>query len=273
MLALFTLAAFETVLPLPGAFQALGETRAAARRIFEIVDVQPAVTEPETPSPALRGYGLRFDAVSFTYPGGGRPALDGVDFTLEQGRRLAVVGPSGSGKSTLIQLLLRFLAPDGGRILLDGHDLTAFKGEDLRRHIAVVSQHTRLFTGTLRENLLMANPDAAEGAIEQACRTARIHDFIAAQPAGYDTWIGEAGLTLSGGQARRIAIARALLRDAPILVLDEPTEGLDNPTAEAVLQSIDQLMLGRTVLMVTHRRHGLGAVDQVLELRDGRRIG
>jgi ATP-binding cassette subfamily C protein CydC len=270
MLALFTLAAFEAVLPLPAAFQALGETRAAARRVFEIVDAEPAVTEPGTPSPTPRHFGLSIEGVSFTYPGTDRPALDDLDLELPEGRRVALVGPSGAGKSTLVQLLLRFRAPQQGRITLGGDDLARFRGEDLRRHIAVVSQHTRLFTGTLRENLLLANPDASEAQLEQTCRTARIHDFIAAQPEGYDTWIGEAGLTLSGGQARRMDIARALLRDAPILILDEPTEGLDEPTARSVLESIQTLMQGRSVLLITHRTQDLQAMDRVLRLDGGR---
>jgi len=266
MLALFTLAAFEAVIPLPAAFQALGETRSAAARVFDIIDAQPIVDEPDAPSPEPKKFDLCFENVSYRYPGATEPALSAVDVSLSEGQRLAVVGPSGAGKSTLVQLLLRFRAPDQGRILLGGHDLSYFKGEDLRRHMAVVSQQTHLFTGTLRENLKLANPNAPQDAIEQACRTAQIHDFIAGQPDGYDTWVGEAGLTLSGGQARRIAIARALLKDAPILVLDEPTEGLDNPNAEAVLQSVDRLMKGRTVLIITHRRDALCAVDQVLDL-------
>jgi ATP-binding cassette subfamily C protein CydC len=272
MLALFTLAAFEAVLPLPNAFQALGETRAAARRIFEIIDAEPEVAEPQQPSPTPTHFGLRFDGVSFTYPDAEHAALEDVSFELAQGQRLALIGASGAGKSTLAQLLLRFRAPDQGRILLGDQDLGDFHGEDLRQHIAVVSQHTHLFNGTLNDNLRLANPAAEQAAIEQACRSAQIDDFIRQQPDGYDTWIGEAGLTLSGGQARRIAIARALLKDAPILILDEPSEGLDNPTAKALLQAVDELMQQRTVLLITHRRDGLHAMDQVLQLDEGRLI-
>jgi ATP-binding cassette subfamily C protein CydC len=171
-----------------------------------------------------------------------------------------------AGKSTLDQLLLRFREPHEGCILLGGHDLSLYRGDDLRRNIAVVSQQTHLFTGTLRENLKLANPDAMEDAIEQACRSARVHEFIIAQPEGHDTWVGEAGLTLSGGQARRIAIARALLKNARFLVLDEPTEGSDDPTAELILEAIDHLQRRQTLLVITHRREFLSSVDKVPEL-------
>jgi ATP-binding cassette subfamily C protein CydC len=270
MLALFALAAFESVLPLPPAFQALGETRAAARRIFEIVDAEPEVDESDAPSPTAKNFELVVQDVSFRYPGTASPALQALSFGLPPGQRLALVGPSGSGKSTLVQLLLRFREPMSGRITLGGHTLSRYRGEDLRRYVAVVPQETRLFTGTLRENLLLANPQASPDALERACRSARVHEFIAAQPEGYDTWIGEAGLTLSGGQARRVAIARALLRDAPILVLDEPTEGLDEPTARSVLEAIIEPMEGHSVLLITHHTEGLEPMDRVLRLEGGR---
>ncbi|MFZ0789232.1 MAG: thiol reductant ABC exporter subunit CydC, partial [Chromatiaceae bacterium] len=223
MLALLTLAVFESVAPLPAAFQALGETRAAARRVLEIVDAEPQVPEPAHPAPPPSGYAVRFQGVHFTYPGSDRPALSAIDLQCPEGARVAIVGPTGSGKTTLVNLLLRFWAPDRGRITLGGTDIAELGGEEVRRRIAVVSQHTHLFTGTIRENLLLASPGAGPSQLEQACRMAEIHDFILSQPEGYDTQVGEAGLALSGGQARRLAIARALLKDAPILVLDEPT--------------------------------------------------
>ncbi|MBK1654331.1 thiol reductant ABC exporter subunit CydC [Allochromatium vinosum] len=272
MLALFTLASFEAVAPLPQAFQMLGRTLAAAHRLFAIVDTEPAVAEPSTPSPRPERFDIEFADVSFSYPDAPRPAVSGIRLQVPQGTRAAVIGATGSGKSTLFNLLLRFWAPDSGSIRVGGHDILDFHGDDLRRHIAVVSQHTHLFDATIRENLLIANPDAPQAAIEAACRVAQIHDFIAELPEGYDTWVGETGVRLSGGQGRRIAVARALLKDAPILLLDEPTEGLDAATERDLMQALDTLMVGRTVLLITHRPAGLDWVDQVLVLDQGREL-
>ncbi|MBK5966685.1 thiol reductant ABC exporter subunit CydC [Thiocystis minor] len=272
MLALFTLASFEAVAPLPQAFQLLGRTLAAARRLFDIVDTEPAVREPPGLSPQPKGFDIAFDRVTFGYPKAARPAVADIVLHIPEGTRAAVIGATGSGKSTLFNLLLRFWAPDSGAIRIGGQDIADFHGDDLRRHIAVVSQHTHLFDATIRENLLIANPDASQGAIEQACRVAQIHDFIAELPEGYDTWVGETGVRMSGGQGRRIAVARALLKDAPILLLDEPTEGLDAATERDLMQALDRLMVGRTVLLITHRPAGLDWVDQVLVLDQGREL-
>lgn len=270
MLALFTLASFEAVAPLPQAFQLMGRTLAAARRLFAIVETEPAVSEPSGPSPRPERFDIVFESVSFRYPEAERPALQGVSLQVPEGSRAAVIGATGSGKSTLFNLLLRFWEPQEGTIHIGGHDIASFRGEDLRRHIAVVSQHTHLFDATIRENLLIAQPAASQGALEAACRVAQIHDFIAGLPEGYDTWVGETGVRLSGGQARRIAVARALLKDAPILLLDEPTEGLDPGTERDLMRALDRLMRGRTVLLITHRPAGLDWVDQVLVLDQGR---
>ncbi len=270
MLALFSLAAFEAVAPLPLAFQHIERTLTAARRLFAVVDAKPEVTDPPTPSPVPAHNGLELRGLVFAYPGAERPALDGLDLDLPEGGRVAIVGTTGSGKTTLFNLLLRFWAPVAGDIRLGGEPLSAFRGEDLRRHMTLVSQHTHLFDASIRENLLIAAPDAPQAKLEQACRTAQIHDFIAALPDGYETWAGETGVRLSGGQARRIAIARALLRDAPILLLDEPTEGLDAATERALMDALKVLMAGRTVLMITHRAATLADMDRILVLRQGR---
>ncbi|MBK1632450.1 thiol reductant ABC exporter subunit CydC [Thiohalocapsa halophila] len=270
MLALFALAAFEAVAPLPLAFQHLESTLTAARRLFAVVDAEPAVTDPPGPSPRPAQHDIQVRGLRFAYPGAERPALDGLDLDVPAGQRVAIVGATGSGKSTLFNLLLRFWAPDAGEIRLGDAPLADFRGEDLREHVALVSQHTHLFDASIRENLLLAAPEAPQAKLEQACRTAQIHDFIAALPEGYDTWAGETGVRLSGGQARRIAIARALLRDAPVLLLDEPTEGLDAATERALMDALRTLMAGRTVLMITHRAAALADMDRILVLDAGR---
>jgi ATP-binding cassette, subfamily C, bacterial CydC len=272
MLALFALAAFESVAPLPLAFQQLEATLTAARRLFAIVDAEPAVVDPAGPSPRTRDNGIEIRNLRFSYPGADRPALDGLDLDLAEGRRVAIVGATGSGKSTLLNLLLGFWRQDAGTIRLGGEPLSAFRGEDLRARIALVSQHTHLFDASIRENLLLAAPDAPQGRLEQVCETAQIHDFIAALPEGYDTWVGETGVRVSGGQARRIAIARALLRDAPILLLDEPTEGLDAATERALMDAVRVLMQGRSTLLITHRPVALANMDEILVMQRGRII-
>jgi len=270
MLVLFALASFEAVMPLPQAFQMLGQTLAAARRIFEIVDARPQVAEPGEPAPYPAGYGLELTGVEMRYEPDAPPALSGLDLALPPGRRVAVVGATGSGKSTLVNLLLRFWDYQAGSIRFGGHDLRAYPGEALRRHFAVVSQGTHLFTTTLRENLRVADPEASDGAMEAALETAQLLEFVRTRAEGLDTWVGEAGLTLSGGQARRVAIARALLKDAPVLLLDEPTEGLDAPTEQALMEALYRLMEGRSVLLITHRLVGLERMDEILVLDRGR---
>lgn len=270
MLALLVLASFEAVLPLPLAMQMLGESLAAARRIFTLVDAAPAVVDPAAPLVAS-GNSLCLRHVSMRYRDDAPWALQDVSFDLHAGARIAVIGASGAGKSSLANVLLRFWDYQRGSIRLGGAELRACTGEAIRARIAVVSQDTYLFNATIRDNLLIARPDADQAAIEAACRHAQLHDFIAGLPHGYDTEIGEAGIGLSGGQARRLAIARALMLDAPILLLDEPTEGLDALTEHALLGAIMRLMQGRSVLLITHRLSALTElVDEVLVMNEGR---
>jgi ATP-binding cassette subfamily C protein CydC len=270
MLALLALASFEAVAPLPLAFQQLESTLTAARRLFAIVDASPAAPEPTGPRIEPQDFALSIRELSFSYPGAAHPALRDLSFELPAGRRLAIVGPTGSGKTTVFNLLLRFWLPNQGEIRFGGAPLAQYHGEDLRRHLALVSQHTHLFNTSIRDNLLLAAPEASQEQLESACRTAQIHDFIAALPEGYDTWVGETGVRLSGGQARRLAIARALLKDAPILLLDEPTEGLDGATEQAVMAAIEQVMEGRSTLLITHRPIALARMDDILVLDRGR---
>lgn len=269
MLALFTLASFEAIAPLPAAFQGLGETLAAARRIFDLVDSPPAVAEPSNPLPPPQEATLSLRDIRFAYPASSTPLLQGLNLTLPAGGRLALIGPSGCGKTTLQQLLLKFRTPDAGTIALGGIPYERLSGEAVRERIAVATQYSHLFNASIRDNLLLASPGADQAAVEAACRLAMIHDFIAAQPAGYETRVGELGLRLSGGQVRRLAVARALLKEAPILILDEPTEGLDPHTEQAMMRNVLQWCEGRSLLLVTHRVRGLESMDEILLLRNG----
>lgn len=183
---------------------------------------------------------------------------------------MALVGPSGAGKSTIVNLLLRFWDYREGVIYLGGHELKRYSPEDLRRLLGVVTQHTHLFNATIRENLLLARPGASEEELIAAARRARIHDFIQTLPRGYDTCVGEGGFKLSGGQRQRLAIARVLLKNAPILVLDEATAGLDPVTEREVMDAVYSLMQGRTTLVITHRLVGLEVMDEILVLDGGR---
>ncbi|QQZ30276.1 thiol reductant ABC exporter subunit CydC [Thiothrix subterranea] len=268
MLALFALASFEAVLPLPLAFQSLGETLAAARRIFSLADQVAAVTEPAHPQAVPERLDFALRELGFRYQPQGDAVLDGLTLDFPQGHKLAIVGVTGAGKSTLTSLLLRFREPSSGELLLGGQAISQYSGEALRQHIAVVPQQTHLFNTTLRENLLLAKRDATDMELEAVCRTALIHDFITQQPQGYATWVGETGVRLSGGQAKRVAIARALLKPARLLILDEPTEGLDPETATQVMTNILAHVArnGQSLLLITHRAHGLEAIDQVLHL-------
>ncbi|WP_223258562.1 thiol reductant ABC exporter subunit CydC [Trinickia symbiotica] len=271
MLALWMLASFEAVLPLPLAMQVLGESLAAARRIFALVDAKPAVADPAHAAALPSGSDLLFRNVRMRYGDDAPWALDDISFDLPARGRIAVVGESGAGKSSVANVLLRFHDYQAGSIRLGGAELRECAGDDIRARIAVVAQDTYLFNATIRDNLLVARPDADQAMLEAACRSAQLHDFIAALPEGYETEVGEAGARLSGGQARRLAIARALLTDAAILVLDEPTEGLDTVTECALLAAVIELMEGRSVLLITHRLSALTElVDEVLVMEGGR---
>lgn len=279
MLILFTLASFETVMPLPLAFQLLPETLAAAKRIFSIADAQPVIDEPQTDSPQPSHFDIEFSHVNFSYSTlslslassaatKNTPVLTDFNLKISQGTKLGIVGASGSGKSTIVQLLLRFWPIDSGQISVGGYPIDRYVSDDLRQYLSVVSQHAHLFNSTVLANLKMANREASDNMLEKACRIAHIHDFIMTLPDGYDTWIGEAGTKLSGGEARRLSIARALLKDAPILILDEPFEGLDPKLENDVLNSI--LLWAdtqnKTIIYITHKQLGLDSMDHVLKL-------
>lgn len=274
MLALFALASFEAVMPLPLALQMLGESLAAARRIFSLAESLPPVSEPVEPLAVPDRPAYRLEGVSFCYREDGPAVLQDVTLALPTGHRLAVVGATGCGKSTLVSLLLRFRDPTGGSLLLNGQPLQRYSGEALRARVAALSQQTHLFNTSILDNLLLARPDADLQAVERACEAAMIHDTIAALPDGYDTLVGETGVRLSGGQARRVAVARTLLKDAPVLILDEPTEGLDPGAAREMMVRILARVQARrqSLLLITHRLQGLEQMDEILVMAEGRVI-
>jgi ATP-binding cassette subfamily C protein CydC len=270
LVTLAVLASFEAVFPLPAAYQYLGRMREAGRRLLEIVDSKPEVIFPGRSVTRPRHFGLRFENVCFRYNQKAGWALRGVEFQVHPGRRVAVIGETGSGKSTLIHLLVRFRDPDAGCIQIGSVDVRNFGESDLRRHISVVTQQPHMFNATLRENLLMAQPGAGEDELLDALNFAQLLNFVSALPDGLDTWIGEAAKLLSGGQARRVAVARAMLHNGPLWVLDEPTEGLDPVTEERMMAAIKAQTAGRSLLLITHRLIDLHWMDYIVMLDKGR---
>ncbi|MGE5377476.1 MAG: thiol reductant ABC exporter subunit CydD [Bacteroidota bacterium] len=274
--ALMTLASFEAVTPLPLAAQMWNASREAARRLFEVVDAEPAVKEDIRPSKVepratiIEHSNIEFSNLTFAYPGQTTPALQEVTFSLPEGKSIAIVGPSGAGKSTIANLLFRFWEYDSGGIRLGEQPLQEQNADEVRKRIALVAQNSYFFNTSIRENLRLARRSTTPEEMESAARAAQIHEFITRLPQGYDTLIGEQGLRLSGGERQRLAIARALLKSAPILVFDEPTANLDALTERQVLDTLFATMKGKTCLLVTHRLLGLEHMDEILVMDKGR---
>jgi ATP-binding cassette subfamily C protein CydC len=273
VLPLTALASFEAVQPLSLALQNLEASQAAARRLFELIDGEPAVADTSVSSPTPHDYSLVARHVTFAYAEDETPALRDISFSAPAGGCLAIIGPSGAGKSSIAQLLLRFWDYQRGEIALGGYDLRAYHLDDARALFSVVAQDSYLFNGTIRDNLLLANGDASDEEIEAAARQAQLHTFVQTLPHGYDTLVGENGARLSGGERQRIAIARAILKGAPIWVLDEPTAHLDAITAQEVMATLRAVMVDRTTLILAHDLQGLDFVDHVLRLEGGRVAG
>jgi ATP-binding cassette subfamily C protein CydC len=300
-LALLAMASFEGVQPLAGAARDLSATFGAGRRVLALMDREPAVRDPPRSAPAPTTFDLALEGVWARYApaepevsgaprsladsstsrgsDAGAPravgvlhssdapyVLRGLDLNLPAGRRLALVGESGAGKTTVVNLLLRFLDPERGRVTLGGRDLRDYRQQDVRCAIAVAGQDAHLFSASILENVRLARPDATDAEIEGALRRARIWEWASTLPDGWDTLVGEEGRALSGGQRQRVGLARALLADAPVLVLDEPTAHLDPQTARALMRDIFAAAGGKSVLLITHRLEGLEFVEETAVL-------
>jgi len=274
MLALLVLAGFELVLPLPSAFAQLAVISASAKRVFGL----PQVERPVTPlvveqQPADdHGVALAIDGLNFSYPKqpSVAPVLSDFSLNLARGQQLVITGASGSGKSTLVNLLAGFWQPSSGTISLSGGDLTGLTAEQRHSRVAILSQHSYLFEATVRENLLLANPEACEEQMQQLLETLGLTQWLADLPSGLDSWLGETGSGLSGGQARRLQIAQLLLQQAPLVVLDEPTEGLDRQTERQLIADLKRLLADRALLIISHSPQVLASFEQVAWLESGR---
>ncbi|MCM5703797.1 thiol reductant ABC exporter subunit CydC [Larsenimonas salina] len=271
LLGLTVLAGFEAITSLPRAFQELGKIRRAAGRIDAVIEGTSTIVFPNIDHAPPKGHRLVIEhvCVRFTRE---TPALNGVSLTLEEHQHLALIGPSGSGKTSLINALTRFIELDSGTITLGGVSIDALSEPTLRRQMAVASQDTHLFTTTYRENLRLGAPNASDETFIEVLSALDLGEWLASQPDGLDSWPDEGGSSLSGGQLRRFGVARALISSAPILILDEPTEGLDRASELRVLDAIYHYAQGRTLILITHKMTALSQMDRIAVLEHGRLI-
>ncbi|MDC4167683.1 cysteine/glutathione ABC transporter ATP-binding protein/permease CydC [Photobacterium damselae] len=270
MVAFATMASFELMMPVAGAFQYLGQTLTSARRLNEIIEAKPDTPFDPNGYQAKAQGNITIENISYTYYGSEQPVLKQVNLSLKQGEKLAILGRTGCGKSTLLQLLTRNWDPQQGQISLDGIPLPQWQEGALRSAMTVVSQRVDVFNGSLRENLLLAKPQASDAECMQALEQVGLTTLLDGQ--GLDTWLGEGGRQISGGERRRLGIARALLHDAPILLMDEPTEGLDRKTEQQILELLLEHAKDKTVIFITHRLIGLDEMDQICLMDEGRII-
>ncbi|MEH0712875.1 heme ABC transporter ATP-binding protein/permease CydC [Vibrio owensii] len=268
LFAFATMASFEILMPIAGAFQYLGQTLTSARRLNEITLAEPDVVFPETSKrEGDKPLNIEFDKVDFTYPDGQQKVLKDLTLSLPLGSKTAIVGQTGSGKSTLIQLLCRYWDVNQGQVSIAGAPLQDWSESDLRAAITVVSQRVDVLNGTLRDNLLLAAPEATDEQLADILTKVDLANLL--DEPGLDAWLGDGGRQLSGGEKRRIGIARALLRDAPILLLDEPTEGLDKRTEQTVMELFKQHFTNKTVVFITHRLIELESMDNICLMEQG----
>ncbi len=253
---------------LGGFLSSLQRGLAAAKRVFEIIDQRPSVIGGSEEIGEIRGE-ISFEEVHFSYVPG-KEVLKGVSFKVRPGEKVLITGPPGSGKSTLLKLLLRFYDPDSGRICLDGKDIREFSLESLRKTIGIVHQESFIFSGTIRENIEIGKPGASEEEILRAAKVAKIHDFISSLPEGYDSIVGERGITLSGGQRQRIDIARVILKDPKIVLLDDPVSNLDAKTEAELVKDLKEILKGKTAIIVSQRLSLSSLADRILVMQDGK---
>uniref|UniRef100_A0A3B0M047 Glutathione/L-cysteine transport system ATP-binding/permease protein CydC n=1 Tax=Arsenophonus endosymbiont of Trialeurodes vaporariorum TaxID=235567 RepID=A0A3B0M047_9GAMM len=273
LIALFvfcTLAAFEVLGPVTVAFQYLGQVVTSANRLMELINKKPAVTFPASDITTNNQVDIKLQKVHFSYPQQPQPTLKNISLTLNAGEHVALLGKTGCGKSTLLQLLTRAWDVSSGQILIKGHPINHYNEKTLRKLMAVVPQRTHIFSDTLRNNLLIAKDEASDTLLTKVIKQVSLDSLIKNQ--GLDSWIGEGGRQLSGGEQRRLGIARALLYDAPIILLDEPTEGLDVKTEKQILIQLQQQCQDKTLLVITHRLQGLEKMDKIYVMDDGKII-
>ncbi len=267
-----SVAAFEAVGGLPRAGVLAGHAETAARRVLEAAEAPVPVPDPPRSAAVPTGFALRFESVHFRWREDRPPVFDGLTLEVPQGARVALLGPSGAGKSSLAALALKVDAPQQGRVLLGGVDIATLAAADVHRRIGWLAQATHLFDDSIRGNLTLARPDADDAALWGALDAARIGETVRALPDRLDTWVGEGGARFSGGQGRRLALARALLSPAPILILDEPCAGLDAETERAFLSTLNEVADGRSVLLITHRLTGVERLDRIWRLSGGKAL-
>jgi ATP-binding cassette subfamily B protein len=248
-----------------------GRAVAAAQRIDQILATEPAIVDAPHPAPLPPGGGeVRCEAVSFAYERGGAPVLDGLDLVVRPGEAVALVGATGSGKTTVAKLVPRFYDVGGGRVLLDGADVRTLRVRDVRRAVSIVFEDTFLFTATVRDNIAFADPEASDAEVERAARLAAAHDFIVGLDEGYNTIVGERGFSLSGGQRQRLALARAIIADPRVLILDDATSAVDPTKEHEIREALQQVMAGRTTIVIAHRPATIALADRVIVLGHGR---
>ncbi|PTO66210.1 heme ABC transporter ATP-binding protein/permease CydC [Vibrio splendidus] len=267
LMAFATMASFELLMPIAGAFQHLGQTLSSARRLNEVILSEPEVQFAEEKLDINKPLDITFSNVTFNYPDSERTVLNAVDLTIPATHKVAIVGQTGSGKSTLIQLLTRYWDPKKGYISIAGIELTQWNESQLRESISVVSQRVDILNGTLRDNLLIARPEATDDHLANILRDVGLEKLL--ENNALDSWLGDGGRQLSGGEKRRIGIARAILHDAPILLLDEPTEGLDKQTEHSIMTLFEKHFEGKTVIFITHRLIGLESMDSIVLIEQG----
>jgi ABC-type multidrug transport system fused ATPase/permease subunit len=262
---------YAPVRQLAAQYNTIAAATAGAERVIEFFDHRPTVVDAPSAAALPPSSGLvEFDSVTFRYPGTERSAVEDVSLRVEPGETLALVGESGAGKTTLTKLLLRFYDVDGGAVRIDGKDVREVQIESLRDNIAVLMQESLIFEGTISDNILYGRPEASHDQVVRAAEAADADEFISNLPDGYDTLVGQKGRRLSGGQRQRIAIARAMIREAPILVMDEPTTGLDVGSGERIMRPLENLMSGRTTIVISHNLVTAGRADRVVVMEHGR---